>query len=56
MDVYFLAPVMYLDSPSTTSATTYKIQGRVEITSSSGTSTWQHASTPSTITLLEIGA
>jgi hypothetical protein len=45
-----------LDAPSTTSATTYKVQGKVETTASSGTSTWQNGSAPSTITLLEIGA
>jgi hypothetical protein len=53
---YVTLPVTYLDSPATTSSTTYKLQGKVETTASSGTSQWQHASTPSTITLLEIGA
>jgi hypothetical protein len=56
VDIYFLAPIMYYDSPATTSATTYKIQAKVDATANSGSSTWQHASTPSTITLLEIGA
>lgn len=46
----------YLDSPATTSATTYKLQGRLETTASSSNSEWQSGSTPSTITLLEIGA
>ena len=45
----------YLDSPSTTSATTYKTQGRVYLTTSSGTSTYQQSSTPSSIILMEIG-
>lgn len=49
-------PVMYLDSPATTSATTYKIQGKVSATSSGGSSTWQSGSVASTITLMEIGA
>ena len=40
------------DAPATTSATTYKVQGKVEVV---GTSTWQAGSFPSTITLLEIG-
>jgi hypothetical protein len=48
--------INYLDSPATTSATTYKIQGRVEDTADSSTITFQYTSTPSTITLLEIGA
>jgi hypothetical protein len=47
---------MYYDSPATTSATTYKIQAKVDTTANSGTSTWQPSSNPSTITLLEIGA
>ena len=48
--------INYLDSPATTSATTYKIQGRVEDTADSSTITFQYTSTPSTITLMEIGA
>lgn len=44
----------YLDSPATTSATTYKLQGRLETTASGSTSEWNGK--PSTITLLEIGA
>ena len=46
----------YLDSPATTSATTYKTQGNINDTGSSGSSIWQQGSNPSTITLLEIGA
>jgi len=46
----------YLDSPATTSATTYKMQGRLEITANSSTSEWQPGNKPSTITLIEIGA
>jgi hypothetical protein len=49
----------YLDSPATTSATTYKVQARVWATSSSGSVSVPHANTPVTaavITLLEIGA
>jgi hypothetical protein len=49
-------PIMYLDSPATTSATTYKLQGKVDSTANSGTSIWQEGSNLSTITLLEIGA
>ena len=45
-----------LDSPSTTSATTYKMQGRLETTASSSSSDWQPGGKPSTITLIEIGA
>jgi len=49
-------PLAYLDSPATTSSTTYKTQGRVASTSDGGTSIYQAGSTTSTIILLEIGA
>jgi len=48
--------VTYLDNPATTSATTYKMQGRVEVIDDSSTITFQYNSVPSTITLMEIGA
>jgi hypothetical protein len=48
-------PVMYMDSPATTSATTYKLQGRINDTANSGTSTWQSGSIASSIVLMEIG-
>jgi hypothetical protein len=44
---------VYLDSPATTSATTYKVQAKR--ISGSGTITFQRSSVPSSITLLEIG-
>ena len=47
--------IAYLDSPSTTSATTYKLQAQVSTTADSGTSTWQ-VDAPSQIILMEIGA
>ena len=50
------SPLNYLDSPSTTSAVTYKVQGRISTTTNSGTSTWQLSSCPSNIILMEIGA
>ena len=43
----------YLDSPSSTSALTYKVQSAH---GNAGTITWQLNATPSTITLMEIGA
>ena len=46
----------FLDNPSTTSATTYKLQSSVNDTSSSRQVVYQPNSAPSTITLLEIGA
>jgi hypothetical protein len=46
----------YLDSPNTTSSTTYKTQGRAYLTSNTGQVTYQDSSSKSTITLLEIGA
>lgn len=48
--------LVWLDSPSTTSSTTYKIQGAVGNTSASGSVTFQFSSAYSTITLMEIGA
>lgn len=46
----------YVDSPATTSATTYKLQGAAQTTTNSGSTTWQKNSQVVTMTLLEIGA
>ena len=43
-----------LDSPSTTNATTYKTQGRINATSNNGTARFQWDQSESNITLLEI--
>ena len=52
-----MIPLTYLDSPATTSATTYKTQGRTYDSGSSGVSTFQNAGvSQSVITLMEIGA
>ena len=53
-----LFPINWVDSPATTSAITYKVQGKVQSTSSGATTTWQNGggNATSTITLLEIGA
>jgi hypothetical protein len=51
-----MAPIVYLDSPATTSATTYKTQGRPEFTTNSQNVVFQQGSNPSTIVLMEIGA
>lgn len=56
IDRIVVTSAVYLDSPSTTSATTYKTQGAVDLTSSGGTSTYQRDSFPSNIILMEIGA
>lgn len=49
--------ITYLDNPATTSATTYKLQARMELTSNDGEIIFQRSSnSTSTITLLEIGA
>ncbi len=53
---YTIITGTYLDSPSTTSSTTYKTQGRASTTANSGNVQFQANSTTSTITLLEIGA
>lgn len=49
-------PILYVDSPASTSALVYKVQGNVDSTANSGTSSWQYNSCISTITLLEVGA
>ena len=54
--VYGLYAVNYLDSPATTSATTYKIQGKVLYTTNGGSIVCQSESTKSTMMALEIGA
>jgi hypothetical protein len=56
IDRIVVSSAVYLDSPATTSATTYKTQGAVDLTSSGGTSTYQRDSFPSNIILMEIGA
>ena len=48
--------LVYLDSPATTSSTTYKTQLKVNTTSNSGRVIAQNENSPSTITLIEIGA
>jgi hypothetical protein len=52
----FFGTLIYQDSPATTSATTYKMQGAVSSTSNSGQVVFQQNNRTSTITLLEIGA
>jgi hypothetical protein len=53
---YFYANGIYLDSPATTSALTYKTQARCFDTADSGQARFQVNSATSTITLMEIGA
>ena len=56
---YGRALINYLDSPATTSATTYKTQGRPYVTTSSGTMVFQtdaDVDGTSTIILMEIAA
>jgi hypothetical protein len=55
-EFYGRVTTTYLDSPATTSSTTYKIQGKVSTTANSGQVTFQPASSPSTFILMEIGA
>ena len=56
LDLNALQNISYLDSPSTTSAITYKTQMRVQTASDAETVTAQAAGRPSTIILMEIGA
>jgi hypothetical protein len=57
-DIYYVGSFngTYLDSPNTTSSTTYKTQGRVSTSSNSGTAFFQESGQNSTITLVEIAA
>jgi hypothetical protein len=57
-DLYYVGSFngTYLDSPNTTSSTTYKTQGRVSTSSNSGTAFFQESGQNSTITLVEIAA
>jgi hypothetical protein len=48
--------IQYYDSPNTTSATTYKMQARIDTATNSMATTWQYTNTQSVITLFEIGA
>ena len=54
--MYFNVNFTYLDSPSTTSSTTYKTQASSYSTSQSGKVDAQPGSNPSSIILMEIGA
>lgn len=54
--IYQMGNMAYLDSPATTSATTYKTQQRLFSTALSAQSFTQPSSSTSSITLLEIGA
>lgn len=49
-------PINYLDSPATTSATTYKVQAKVYITTNAGSVVCQYGGIVSTLLALEIGA
>jgi hypothetical protein len=49
-------PINYLDSPATTSATTYTVRAAATSTADSGQVFAQTSSTPSTMILIEIGA
>ena len=48
------ASIVYLDSPSSTSALTYKVQGKSSHTSNNGQARFQISDNPSSITLMEI--
>jgi hypothetical protein len=54
--IWPLVDLMYLDSPSTTSSTTYKIQAKLDSSASSRTIQISALSSNSTITLMEVAA
>ena len=49
-----LSTLIFLDSPSSTSAVTYHTEGKIGATSNNGTARFQQSSEISTITLMEI--
>ena len=49
-----LSTLIYLDSPSSTSAVTYHTEGKIGATSNNGTARFQQSNETSTITLMEI--
>jgi hypothetical protein len=51
-----MASFAYSDSPATTSATTYKVQGATNNTAGGGQTLFQESSSASNIVLMEIGA
>ena len=51
-----ISPMTYLDSPNTTSAITYKTQGKVNSTSNGGQATFQQSGIPSYMILIEVAA
>ncbi len=51
-----MASFAYQDSPATTSATTYKVQGATNNTAGGGQTLFQESSSASNIVLMEIGA
>jgi hypothetical protein len=56
-DLQLMYPITYLDSPNTTSATTYKLQGALLLSSGGNQLNFQQDNTGrSVITLIEIGA
>jgi hypothetical protein len=54
--IFWYLPIFYLDSPATTSATTYKTQMALSTTGGTNKITAQYNNKPSTITLMEIAA
>jgi hypothetical protein len=55
-ELYGYVHYSYLDSPATTSATAYKVQGRVYTTGGSMSVTYQSGNSNASIILMEIGA
>ena len=54
VQLHILYPLQILDSPNTTSAVTYKTQGRANDTTNNGVVRFQWGNDPSVITLMEI--
>lgn len=51
-----LQPIIYMDSPASTSSLTYKLQAKMATTANSASGTFQFSGATSSIILMEIGA
>jgi hypothetical protein len=56
IEVYNSTPGLYLDSPATTSSTTYKTQSKLQTTDNAAAVIYQEYGATSSIILMEIGA
>ena len=56
MEISTVIPMQYLDSPGTTSATTYKLQGNLTHSTNSQTGYFGGGTAGTTLTVMEVSA